>query len=555
MRLRLPQGMRIVCGPIAGNNPDLPPEQATNHAVLLKYYSLSLCHSCRERGVDHDPKYYRDTFIYLLLSHAEHVLPPIIIHTRAWASCVVKVLRTAPSTCRAKVVVDMRQTLVSDWFHSTEYSKTHLRHRCCRHWGKQSISFEGGRQNLCSVQIITACVATSLVNLIIAFVGHTLSVLRGYEENAIDQWISHYFRRLPFLRISKDRAAFWRPVLERLILLLSDYQLLFGVAILIAGYWKHCSISVYHFSLVVDLAFFSNTHMTSLSILTCYLQERPTLRNWRVCIMVLMLIMLLAALALASNPLWGASTSCPAQCLFDQTDRDLAVTYPYMFALILHYSTSIWRVFDTSRLDHYLLRIPRDRIRNIHQYSKRTGIAIAGSGIGEFRAVPASLLPLELLLAVTLKIYLALAAILGSLTISLYYDILWFTLGLISILSNRKIPGNNIDGDENKLSFGQIVPMLLLASIILTFKEVYTGRTISLSEYEQVANGCSAKDQMIGIEGHSLDTSHLRERISFRPENASNIISDPGRPVEDPERGNSQTLVISSPNPKNEDYL
>lgn len=57
MRLRLPQGMRIVCGPIAGNNPDLPPEQATNHAVLLKYYSFSLCHSCRERGVNHDPKY------------------------------------------------------------------------------------------------------------------------------------------------------------------------------------------------------------------------------------------------------------------------------------------------------------------------------------------------------------------------------------------------------------------------------------------------------------------------------------------------------------------
>lgn len=316
------------------------------------------------------------------------------------------------------------------------------------------------------------------MNLIIAFVGHTLSVLRGYEENAIDQWISHILRRLPLLRISKDRTAFWRPVLERLILLLSDYQLLFGVAILIAGFWKHCSISVYHFSLVVDLAMFSNTHMTSLSILTCYLQERPTLRNWRVCIMVLMLIMLLAALALASNPLWGASTSCPAQCLFDQTDRDLTVTYPYMFALILHYSTSIWRVFNTSIFDHYLLRIPRDGLREIDQYLKRSRIIMAESGIGGFRAAPPSLLPLQLLLAVTLRLYLALAAILGSLTISLYFDIVWFTLGLISILENRKIPGNNIDGDENKLSFGQIVPMLLLASIILTFKEVYTGRAI-----------------------------------------------------------------------------
>lgn len=198
--------------------------------------------------------------------------------------------------------------------------------------------------------------------------------------------------------------------------------------------------------------------------------------------MVLMLIMLLAALALASNPLWGANTSCPAQCLFDQTDRDLSVTYPYMVALILHYSTSIWRVFDTTKLDHYLLHIPRDRIRDIGQYSARTAIAMASNGIRGSPAAPASLLPLQLLLAVILRFYLALAAILGSLTISLYFDILWFTFGFFSIVKIRKIPGNNIDGDENKLSFGQIVPMLLLASIILTFKEVYTGRAISLSE-------------------------------------------------------------------------
>lgn len=389
----------------------------------------------------------------------------------------------------------------------------------------------------------------------IAFVGHILSVLRGYEENAIDRWISYNFRRLPLLRISKDRTAFWRPVLERLVLLLSDYQLLFGVAVLIAGFWKHCSISVYHFSIVVDLAIFSNTHMTSLSILTCYLQERPTLRNWRVCIMILMLIMLLAAMALASNPMWGLSTSCPAQCLFDQTDRDLSLSYPYMIALLVHYSTSIWRVFDTTAFDHYLLQVPRNRIQNINQNVKRMKITMAGSGTGRFQAAPASLLLLQLPLAFALKIYLALAAILGSLTISLYYDIIWCTLGMISIIANRKIPGNNIDGDEDKLSFGQIVPMLLLASIILTLKEVYTGRAIFVTEYWLIADGCFAKDQMIGIEGHSLDTSHLPERSSYRPENASNILSGSGRPVEDPERGNSQTLVISPTDPRTRVFL
>ena len=325
-------------------------------------------------------------------------------------------------------------------------------------------------------QVIIAFISTSLVNLTIAFIGHILGLLRGYEENAFDSWISRNFQRLPLLRINQERTAFWRPVLERLVLLLSDYQLLFGVAILIAGFWKHCSISVYHFSLVFDLAWFSNTHMTSLSILTCYLQERPTLRNWRVCIMILMLVMMLAALVLASNPSWGASTSCPAQCLFDQPERNLMMTYPYMVALILHYSTSIWRVFDTSFFDHYLLGVPRNKLRNIDRTLKLSGPVMASRGIAGFRPAAASFLPLQFLGTVAIRIYLAVAAILGSLTISLYYDIIWFAFGLSGILRDRDMPGSNMDGDENQLSFGQIVPVLLLASIVLTFKEVYTGR-------------------------------------------------------------------------------
>lgn len=58
---------------------------------------------------------------------------------------------------------------------------------------------------------------------------------------------------------------------------------------------------------------------------------------------------------------------------------------------------------------------------------------------------------------------------------SLYYDIVWFTLGLGGILLNRHIPSGEMIGDEHQLSFGQIVTMLMLGSLLLTFKEVYTG--------------------------------------------------------------------------------
>ena len=79
---------------------------------------------------------------------------------------------------------------------------------------------------------------------------------------------------------------------------------------------------------------------------------------------------------------------------------------------------------------------------------------------------------------VIIRVYLGVAAVFGSLTISLYYDILWFSLGLIGILWGRNIPKSDMIGDEHQLSFGQIVPMLMLASIVLTSKEVYTGMTL-----------------------------------------------------------------------------
>ena len=79
------------------------------------------------------------------------------------------------------------------------------------------------------------------------------------------------------------------------------------------------------------------------------------------------------------------------------------------------------------------------------------------------------------LTSIMIRAYLGIAAIFGSLTISLYYDIIWFSVGLLGILMGRDIPSGNMIGDEHQLSFGQIVPILMLASMVLTFNEVYTG--------------------------------------------------------------------------------
>ncbi|KAL8915449.1 MAG: hypothetical protein Q9171_000013 [Xanthocarpia ochracea] len=212
--------------------------------------------------------------------------------------------------------------------------------------------------------------------------------------------------------------------------------------------------------------------MTSLSILRCYLIERPTLRNWRVTIMMLMGTMMLVAIALSSTHDWAMNISCPAQCLFDQEKRDLSFNYPYFIALTIHYSTSIWRVYDTQRFDRFFLTYPRERLQKIVRGMKRTN---SNASTITQHTTAAAAFTFNWFSALTISCYLAVAAILGSLTISLYYDIVWFTLGFMSILQSRQVPASSMDGSENELSFGQIVPVLLLASIILIFKEVYTG--------------------------------------------------------------------------------
>ena len=303
----------------------------------------------------------------------------------------------------------------------------------------------------------------------------------------IDSRVSRWLQRIWFLRLNEDSKDFWRPVIERLILLLSDYQLLFGMAILTAGFWKRCSISVYHFSLVVDLAWFSNTHMTSLSVLKCYLQERKPLRNWRVYTMVVMMIMMLAAIVLASRKRWVYSLPCPAQCMFNESEVDLSHTYPYVVAVILHYTTSIWRVYDTTALDNYLLERPRETLRYIARHRKRQDSDLSRRSVVRFEKANIWIGFRQWSLVVLIHLYLGAASTLGSLTISLYYDIVWFALGFTGILYSRAIPSSDMIGNENTLNFGQIMSILMLASILITFKEVYTGMVHSPHERLRIA--------------------------------------------------------------------
>lgn len=320
-------------------------------------------------------------------------------------------------------------------------------------------------------------------------ISHTsllLGIVRGYEDNVIDVWFLNHLQKVPVLRQNEYRTKFWQPIMEHLVLALSDQQLVVGISILVAGFVKHCSISVYHFSIVADLSWFtSNTHMTSLNVLRVYLNKNQTLRNWRVCLMLVIFVLLMASTVLQGHWYWVESWNSPAQCLFDDLSGNIGGESSHWMAanivlLVYGYSTSVYRLYSTDKLEKVLLDTPVEKMRNAQSTIEKRGRALAVSGRLRSYIASTILMSSGAVIAGTGYMYIAVAAFLGSLTMGLCFDIGWFVYSLYGIIVERKIPPSLMDGNENEWGFGQVVPLVLLGSIILTFKELHTGKIKTL---------------------------------------------------------------------------
>lgn len=335
------------------------------------------------------------------------------------------------------------------------------------------------------MQVVVAFVANSSITIAIAYTSLFCGILRGYEENAIDAWFFAKLRRVPFFYPRKERTAFWNPIMESLVLALSDQQLLTGIALLVTAFLKHCSISVYHFSVACDLAWFaSNTHLTSLDVLKFRFAERPSLRNWRVCLMLVIAFALAVATILQGNQYWnGDSWNAPAQCLFS----DLRGNYSgvaarwslaWLFILVFGYSATILDLYENNFLHSLLIEKPMNKLKSV-QHAVRIKRSVWASTGGAKSVIARIILPpVDTLLLGAAKSYVGIAAVSGSVTFGLLFDLGWFASGLWAIITDRDIPRTQMDGDENAWGFGQIVPVLLLSSIILTFRELYVGKGV-----------------------------------------------------------------------------
>ncbi|KAK3290517.1 uncharacterized protein B0H64DRAFT_412707 [Chaetomium fimeti] len=328
--------------------------------------------------------------------------------------------------------------------------------------------------------------------------------------NPIDRWVRQHICT-PFVRsilkrkwIDHARLNKLRRALFAFVLSLADMQLVAGIAMLTAAVIKlhHDSISVYHFSMVTNLAWFSsNVHLLALlAIRTELIGSLKIGRRWlpppqkdmsvwgrarsafswggdimaRVICMLTLAALLLYCSYVSGADGWNDNYHCPAACAKGREKGGEPLAWMVVnFALVLltypERCLALWPAVGAWWIDRARHRIvdnkglaKPDRDREIRPWR---------------------------------KVFAWFWYVGSSETISIAVDgFLWFALGVYWTFDDRNSVHNEWKdytdiGKENDVEgFGQLVPLLLLGLPFLQVLEMYSGQSRQVQREEQEEN-------------------------------------------------------------------
>ena len=189
----------------------------------------------------------------------------------------------------------------------------HLWHRC-----KETCSCNRSSLLTCRTsKILIGFAATAYLTFVLCVVYYLVDFKRisnPLDKKCIDTFYSLFNASRP--------SEEWSKAIEAAVLTFSDQQVITGIAILISGYSQlRSGLAIYYWQLTVDLAWFSSvTHLTTLTCLRYFFQERQGLKILRLICMAVTAGML--SCAVISTGYLGSgdfSFDYPAWCLFHPT--------------------------------------------------------------------------------------------------------------------------------------------------------------------------------------------------------------------------------------------
>jgi len=171
------------------------------------------------------------------------------------------------------------------------------------------------------LQVIISFLVTTCLASILAFVVMFLERyddIRGFVRKICKMPPKDYARELCTWRTH----MFWFEILSKNLLAFSDTQLLTGLAVQFTALLKHCELSIYHFQIVVELAFLTTvTHLLTLVALRNYFVKNKWTSLPRIILMLANLGLLAYTSYIAySYGLAGLHASSSLACFY-QGDR------------------------------------------------------------------------------------------------------------------------------------------------------------------------------------------------------------------------------------------
>lgn len=290
----------------------------------------------------------------------------------------------------------------------------------------------------------------------------------GFIDESLLRPVDVYVHRVH----SRDSHGKWSVTFRQCVLVLSDQQIVTGIAILIAGFVGLAQdISVYHFQIVIYLAWMSSSvHLSALTMLAEYLSKRKALLWWRIAGMLILFVFLLVALIPTASNLWAVLIpvddngdqyisiwSIPAKCFWFRT-YGIGVNPDAPLGFVLLLVSYMWKVgglFRTSRSFHHrwVRGVPEYYLETLlNKEALRSATRSKGKRTSwRYRII--------------MGVYVVIVAFYefgASFAASLWLSFLGLVFGTIQIEIPRSQNLSWSAAVENKWGFGQIVPLVLL---------------------------------------------------------------------------------------------
>ncbi|KAF2098993.1 hypothetical protein NA57DRAFT_56623 [Rhizodiscina lignyota] len=274
-----------------------------------------------------------------------------------------------------------------------------------------------------------------------------------YRANPVDKAILRLVSKCLPRRAATENKGYSR--LERALIKVSKGKLdsvveINRISILVSGLTQlRCGLSAYHWQILVYLAWFSSvTHLCCLTFLQNYLYNRPGQRLWRLVSMLIIVVMLVVALVPTCYFDWFQQ--------FPDLDGDpIQLQPPPSSYAICFFAKPVldWRGWEedaattsTVSMVYGLCRIQTQRRSLLRSF------------------IYHPLLGVYLLLRVLVDVYISMFTEIFWLLISFVWGVLRLsmTIGLDVTVLTRK-----------DWSFGQVVPVILLAAPVISIMEFF----------------------------------------------------------------------------------